>query len=409
MIDRKLRDLQYDIEKQIAEKIEEINKIVDHNQEKVLAAFHKHQISDFHFVDSTGYGHNDTGRTTLENVYATIFGTEASIVRPHIVSGTHAISSVLFGLLRPGDELLYITGKPYDTLDEVVGDTGKDQGSLKDFNISYQWLPLKNNKVDYDLVKKSITAKTKMIGIQKSRGYANRPTFSVAEIKQMVHFCKEIKEDVVIFVDNCYGEFTELLEPTNVGVDIMAGSLIKNPGGGLAKSGGYIVGREDLVKKASYRVTSPGIGVDGGAMLGTTREIFQGLFLAPHVVGEALKGAVFAAAILEKLGFVTDPNWKAHRPDIIQAIHLQDPDRLLQFCQGIQNASPVDSHVTPIASSMPGYADPVVMAAGTFIQGASIELSADGPMREPYTVYFQGGLTYSHVKIAILKAISKFV
>jgi len=402
-----LDKLKKTIENKIEPIIKKIDEVVEHNQQKVLNAFQINKVSDFHFVESTGYGHNDIGREVLENVYAKTFGAEASIVRPHIVSGTHAISSVLFGLLRPGDELLYITGRPYDTLEEVVGVKGDGQGSLKDFNISYNWLPLKNNMIDYQLLKESITCKTKIIGIQRSRGYANRPSFTVSDIKEMVLFCKQLNNELIIFVDNCYGEFVEIIEPIDAGVDIMAGSLIKNPGGGIVRSGGYIVGKEQYISQVSYRVTSPGIGRHGGAMLGTTRELFQGLFIAPHVVGEALKGVTFAAAILEELGFDTDPSWGDRRTDIIQAIHLKTPENLLTFCQAIQASSPVDSHVLPVASFMPGYSDPVVMAAGTFIQGASIELSADGPMREPYSVFFQGGLTYSHIKIAIMTAIKR--
>lgn len=403
-----LQKLQKSIEVKTQHVISTINDVIMINQSKVLRAFQKYRVSDFHFVDSTGYGHNDLGRETLEQVYAATFGTEASIVRPHVVSGTHAISSVLFGLLRPGDELLYITGKPYDTLEEVVGVRGSGQGSLKDFHIDYRWLPLQDDgTINYPLVSSSINEKTRMIGIQRSRGYSNRKAFSIADIEEMVTFCKGIKQDIIIFVDNCYGEFTETKEPTDVGVDIMAGSLIKNPGGGIVRSGGYIVGKEKYVEQVSYRVTSPGIGRHGGAMLGTTRELFQGLFLAPNVVGEALKGAVFASAILEEYGFETDPLWSSHRSDIIQAVHMKTPENLLSFCQAIQESSPVDSHVAPVPASMPGYADPVVMAAGTFIQGASIELSADGPMREPYTVYFQGGLTYAHIKLCILHAIQK--
>jgi cystathionine beta-lyase family protein involved in aluminum resistance len=402
-----LTKLKKNIEDKIEPIIKNINEVVEYNQQKVLNAFQINKVSDFHFAESTGYGHSDIGREVLENVYAKAFGAEASIVRPHIVSGTHAISSVLFGLLRPGDELLYITGRPYDTLEEVVGVKGDGQGSLKDFNISYNWLPLKNNMVDYQSLKESITCNTKMIGIQRSRGYANRPSFTVSDIKEMVHFCKQLNNNLIIFVDNCYGEFVETIEPTDVGVDIIAGSLIKNPGGGIVRSGGYIVGKEQYVNQVSYRVTSPGIGRHGGAMLGTTRELFQGVFIAPHVVGEVLKGMTFAAAILEVLGFETNPLWNDRRTDIIQAIHLKTPENLLAFCQAIQASSPVDSHVLPVASSMPGYSDPVVMAAGTFIQGASIELSADGPMREPYSVYFQGGLTYAHIKIAIMTAIKR--
>lgn len=404
-----MQALKNKVELKIESRIKEVDTIIEHNQKKVLDAFRKNRVSDYHFADSTGYGHNDSGRETLELVYAHVFSAESALVRPHIVSGTHAIASSLFGVLRPGDELFYVTGKPYDTLDDVIGVRGIGQGSLMDYGISYQYLELKNNKIDYEQLIKRISDKTKVIGIQRSRGYDNRPSFTVAEIEEIVKFCKNIRKDLIVFVDNCYGEFVEKLEPTDVGVDLMAGSLIKNPGGGLARSGGYVVGRQDLVDQVSYRVTSPGIGRDGGAMLGTSRELFQGLFLAPNIVGEAVKGAVFAAAFFEELDIKTDPSWNSQRTDIIQAIHLGDSDKLLKFCQAIQAASPIDSYVSPMASAMPGYSDPVVMAAGTFIQGASIELSADGPMREPYTAFMQGGLSYAHVKIAIMEALEKIL
>ncbi|MGE5701578.1 MAG: aminotransferase class I/II-fold pyridoxal phosphate-dependent enzyme [Clostridia bacterium] len=394
------------VEKMIAKRHQEINELVDYNQLKVLRSFQKHAVNEFHFAPSTGYGYDDTGRSTLESIYADVFGGEAALVRPQIVSGTHAIAITLFGILRPGDELLYITGKPYDTLEEVVGVRGENQGSLKEFGISYQAVPLKENgEVDFEAVSKAITPKTKVIGIQRSRGYADRPSFTIAKIKEMIAFVKEINPNLIVFTDNCYGEFTEDKEPLQVGADIMAGSLIKNPGGGLAKTGGYICGRADLVRLASYRMAAPGIGAEGGATLYSLHEMYQGYFLAPHVVGEAVKGAVFSSGMLETLGFKTNPLWHQPRTDLIQSIEFGSAERLIAFCQGIQKASPVDAHVTPYPSEMPGYADPVIMAAGSFVQGATMELSADGPLRPPYMGFVQGGLTYSHVKVGVLTAL----
>lgn len=395
------------IEAKISDRLRQIDETVLYNQAKVLEAFQDEQVADFHFASSTGYGHNDAGRETLERVYAKVFGAEAALVRPHIVSGTHAISLALYGVLRPGDELLYITGKPYDTLEEVIGVRGEaGEGSLAEFGVSFDSVPLLEGKVDFAEVAKKIKPNTKMIGIQRSAGYAWRPSFTVEEIGAMVRFVKEIKPDVVVYVDNCYGEFTEELEPTQVGVDLAVGSLIKNPGGGLAHSGGYVVGRADLVHRAACRLTAPGIGAEQGAMLGTNRTLFQGFFLAPHVVGEALKSAVFAAGLFEEIGLETHPSSQARRTDIIQAVRLGSRERLISFCQSIQAAAPVDSHVKPEPWAMPGYADEVIMAAGAFIQGSSIELSADGPIREPYVGFLQGGLTYAHGKVAVLSAVA---
>jgi cystathionine beta-lyase family protein involved in aluminum resistance len=316
----------------------------------------------------------------------------------------------LFGVLRPGDELIYITGKPYDTLEEIVGIRGSGIGSLKEFQIDYQTVDLsENGSVDFEAVKDAITPKTKMIGIQRSKGYATRPSFTVAQIQEMIAFVKSIREDLVVFVDNCYGEFVEDLEPCHVGADLMAGSLIKNPGGGIAKTGGYIVGKQSLVEACSYRMTSPGIGAEAGASLYSLQEMYQGFFLAPHIVGQALKGAVFTSAFLEEIGLQTNPSWDHIRTDLIQSVQFDDPKLMVAFCQAIQYASPINSHVTPYPNYMPGYEDDVIMAAGTFIQGASIELSADGPIRAPYVAYVQGGLTYSHVKIAICSAIDSLV
>lgn len=398
------------VEEKIQSRVKEIEALIDFNQSKVLRAFQDANISDYHFAESTGYGYDDIGRAAIESVYAKAFGTEAALVRPQIASGTHAIAICLFGLLRPGDELMYITGDPYDTLEEVIGVRGDGKGSLKDYDVAYQAIPLRDDgQIDAERVRRSISDRTKVIGIQRSKGYADRPSFRVEAIGEMVRLVKEVKPDVIVFVDNCYGEFTEEREPTEVGVDIMAGSLIKNPGGGIAKSGGYIVGKKQWVELASYRMTAPGIGAEVGATLYSPRETFQGFFLAPHVVGEALKGTVFAAALLEEFGFKTDPRWDEPRADLIQLVEFGSAERLIAFCQGIQKASPVDSFVQPEPSPMPGYADPVIMAGGTFIQGSSIELSADGPIREPYLGFIQGGLTYSHVKIGILTALDELI
>jgi cystathionine beta-lyase family protein involved in aluminum resistance len=380
------------------------------NQYKVLRSFQKHKVSDSHFIPSTGYGYDDIGRDTLEKIYSDVFGGEAGLVRPQIISGTHAISIALFGLLRPGDELVYITGKPYDTLEEIVGIRGEGKGSLKDFNISYNCVDLDEaGKVDFANVQKAISPKTKMIGIQRSKGYANRPSFTIEEIREMIAFVKGINPQIIIFVDNCYGEFVEEMEPCHAGADLMAGSLIKNPGGGLAKTGGYIVGKKELIDRCSYRMTSPGIGAEAGASLYSLQEMYQGFFLAPHVVAQSLKGAVFTSAMLTEMGMNTNPSPRDKRTDLIQSVQFDDKEKMIAFCQAIQFASPINSHFTPYPNYMPGYEDDVIMAAGTFIQGSSIELSADGPIRPPYTAFVQGGLTYSHVKIAVCTALDQLI
>lgn len=406
----KLQQIVRDVEQQIVNVHKEIDERIENNQFRVLRSYQKHRVSDSHFIPTTGYGYDDIGRDTLEQIYADVFGAEAGLVRPQIISGTHAISIALFGILRPGDELLYITGKPYDTLEEIVGIRGNGVGSLREFGISYDSVELTNEgTIDWEMVSSKIKHNTKMIGIQRSKGYATRPSFTVAEIKEMISFVKEIKEDVVVFVDNCYGEFVEELEPCHVGADLMAGSLIKNPGGGIAKTGGYIVGKKQYVEACSYRMTSPGIGAEAGASLYSLQEMYQGFFLAPHVVGQALKGAVFTAALLEKLGMNSSPKWDARRTDLIQSVQFDDKDKMIAFCQAIQFASPINSHVTAYPAYMPGYDDDVIMAAGTFIQGASIELTADGPIRPPYVAYVQGGLTYSHVKMAVCIAVDSLI
>jgi cystathionine beta-lyase family protein involved in aluminum resistance len=406
----RLKDLASAVEEMISPLHNNVNERMETNQFRVLKSFQKHKVSDSHFIPTTGYGYDDNGRDTLEIIYADVFGGEAGLVRPQIISGTHAISIALFGILRPGDELLYITGKPYDTLEEIVGIRGSGVGSLKEFKIDYNTVDLtEDGQVDFAAVQKAITEQTKMIGIQRSKGYATRPSFTIQEIKEMISFVKEINPEIVVFVDNCYGEFVEELEPCHVGADLIAGSLIKNPGGGLAKTGGYIVGKKEYVEACSYRLTSPGIGAEAGASLYSLQEMYQGFFLAPHVVGQALKGAIFTSAFLEKLGMNTQPKWDANRTDLIQSVQFDDRNKMVAFCQAIQFASPVNSHVTPYPSYMPGYEDDVIMAAGTFIRGASIELTADGPTREPYVAYVQGGLTYSHVKIAVLTAVNSLI
>ncbi|MGN7357143.1 aminotransferase class I/II-fold pyridoxal phosphate-dependent enzyme [Paenibacillus sp. SAF-054] len=395
-------------EERIEGQFRKLDRVIDHNQWKVIEAFQGHQVSDFHFAGSTGYAYNDRGREVLDLVYADVFGAEAALVRPHFASGTHTISTALFGVLRPGDELFYITGRPYDTLHKVIGKKGDGTGSLQDFGITYREAALTaEGGIDWDTVRAGIHESTKVIGIQRSRGYDWRSSFTVEEIGEMVKRVKEMKPDVVVFVDNCYGEFTEEMEPTEVGADLIAGSLIKNPGGGIAETGGYICGKQKYVDLCAYRLTAPGIGAEVGAMLGTTRGIYQGLFLAPTLVGQALKGSIFAAAMFEQAGFVSKPAWNEPRTDLIQAISFKSADHLIAFVQGIQRAAAVDSHVVPEPWDMPGYEHPVIMAAGTFIQGGSLELSADAPIREPFIGYMQGGLTYSHVKFGVMLALQK--
>lgn len=393
-------------EQKIAPIVNQVEQIIDRNSWKVIKAFQENQVSDFHFSSSTGYGYNDRGREVLDLVYARVFGAEAALVRPHFASGTHTIGTALFGLLRPGDELLYITGTPYDTLHKVIGKEKDGTGSLRDWGVLYNEVELtEEGTPDWEAIRRAVNEHTRVIGIQRSKGYAWRPAFTIRQIEEMIRFVKKLNPQVIVFVDNCYGEFTEEQEPTEVGADLIAGSLIKNPGGGIAETGGYIAGRADLVELAANRLTAPGIGSEVGAMLGTTRTLYQGLFLAPHLVGQAVKGALFAAAVFEDLGFLTHPSSQELRSDLIQAIRFTSPEHLITFVQGIQKASAVDAHVTPEPWDMPGYEHPVIMAAGTFIQGGSLELSADAPIREPYTAYMQGGLTYSHCKLGVLTAL----
>jgi len=409
--DKRITELAEQAEERAQLRFREIDKLIDHNQWKVIRAFQKHKVSDYHFAGSTGYGYNDRGREVLDLVYADVFGAEAALVRPHFASGTHTISTALFGVLRPGDKLLYITGTPYDTLHKVIGKPGDGKGSLADFGIGYGEIALTSDgSPDWDAIRIALQdSDVKVIGIQRSRGYDWRRSFTVEQIGQMVRFVKEINPYLVVFVDNCYGEFTEELEPPQVGVDLIAGSLIKNPGGGIASTGGYIAGRRELVELAAYRHTAPGIGGEVGAMLGATHSMYQGLFLAPHMVGQAVKGAVLAAALFEGLGFETSPAWNEVRTDLIQAIRFTSAEHLVTFVQGIQQAAAVDAHVVPEPWDMPGYEHPVIMAAGTFIQGGSLELSADAPIREPYIAYMQGGLTYAHAKFGVLTALQNMI
>ena len=397
-----------EVDVQIEPIFKRIHKVALANQKKVLDGFRKCNVSDYHFNPSTRYGYDDMGRETLESLYAEIFKGEAALVRPQIISGTHAIATALLGVLRPGDELVYVTGQPYDTLLDIVGVTGNGIGSLKEFNIGYKHIDLlENGKVDFDNVINNVSEKTKVIGIQRSRGYANRPSFTIDEIEQMIAIIKPHVPNAIFFVDNCYGEFVETREPLEVGADLIAGSLIKNPGGGIVKMGGYLVGTEELIEKCAYRLTSPGIGREAGATLYSLLEMYQGLFLAPHVVGEAVKGAVFTAGLLEKFEINSTPKWDDERTDLIQMVALPSKDEMIKFAQVIQKFSPVDSNVMPVPAAMPGYEDQVIMAAGTFIQGASIELSADGPIRPPYLLYIQGGLTFEHVKLAVTQAVEE--
>jgi len=408
--EQQVEDQTAKIEQKLSPYFAGIETIAYANQKKVLAAFQNNRVSDFHLTGSTGYGYDDEGRDVLEQVYAEAFGAEACLVRNQIISGTHAISISLFGILRPGDELLYITGKPYDTLDSIVTGNGKDTGSLYDYGITYKHIDLdEDGSVNFEEVLKNIHSKTKMIGIQRSKGYSDRPSFTVDEIGDMVQKVKAINPELIVFVDNCYGEFVEAQEPTDVGADLMAGSLIKNPGGGLVRTGGYIAGRADLVEQCAYRTTSPGIGAEAGASLDTLREMYQGFFLAPHVVSQAVKGALFTAALLDSYGLETTPHYSTKRTDLIQSVSFENAEQMIAFCQSIQENSPIDAHFAPEPSYMPGYTDKVIMAAGTFIQGSSIELTADGPIRPPYTAYVQGGLTYEHVKIAVLSSLGKLI
>ena len=396
-----------EILKDLKERFEKIDEVAEYNQAKVLKAMQAERVNATCFAGSTGYGYNDDGRDKLENVYARCFNTEAALVRPQITCGTHALAIALSANLVPGDELLSPVGKPYDTLEKVIG-TVPSPCSLMEYGVTYRQVELlEDGTFDYENIKKAINEKTKLVTIQRSKGYAMRPTFSVQQIGELIAFIKGIKPDVVCMVDNCYGEFVDVIEPSDLGADMIVGSLIKNPGGGLAPIGGYICGKQECIDRCAYRLSAPGLGQEVGASLDLNRSLYQGFFLSPTVTAGALKGAIFAANIYEKLGFRVIPNSTEPRHDIIQAVELGSGAAMEAFCQGIQAAAPVDSYVTPIPYAMPGYNCDVIMAAGAFIQGSSIELSADGPIREPYSVYFQGGLTWFHAKTGILMSLQK--
>ena len=393
--------------KSLNDRFEEIDKNAEYNQMKVIKAMQDEKVAEMHLSGTTGYGYNDDGRDTLEKIYSDIFKTEDALVRPQIICGTHALNVALSSNLRPGDELLSPVGKPYDTMDEIIG-IRPSKGSLAEYGITYAQVDLlPDGGFDYEGIKNAINERTKLVTIQRSKGYASRPTLSVERIGELISFIKSIKPDVICMVDNCYGEFVERIEPSEVGADMIVGSLIKNPGGGLAPCGGYIAGKKECVEQAAYRLSSPGLGKEVGATLGVNQSFYQGLFLSPVVVAGALKGAIFAANVYEKAGFVVRPDGSEPRYDIIQAVELGSADGLLAFCKGIQAAAPVDSFVTPEPWPMPGYDSDVIMAAGAFVQGSSIELSADGPLKEPYSVFFQGGLTWYHAKLGIMMSVQK--
>lgn len=407
-IDDRVIELAVQAEKDAAQVFERIDGIKMLNQLKVIKAMQDNKLSDSHFNGTTGYGYDDRGREVLDSIYANVFRTEDALVRHQIVSGTQALALCLFGNLRPGDELVAVTGKPYDTLEEVIGIRGENCGSLKEFGVAYRQVGLMTDgKPDLEKIRATVTPKTKMTMIQRSRGYSWRDALCIADIKSVIEVIKSISRDIIVMVDNCYGEFVEESEPIEVGADLIAGSLIKNPGGGLALTGGYIAGKQKLVEQAAYRLTSPGLGKEVGASLGNNRLMFQGLFMAPHVVAESLKGAVFCAALMERAGFETKPGINTKRSDIIQSVRFNNEESLIAFCQGIQKGSPVDSYVTPQPWDMPGYDSPVIMAAGAFVQGSSIELSADAPIKAPYIAYMQGGLVYEHVKLGNMIALQK--
>lgn len=396
----------------VEEQFKIYDEIREYNQLKILNAFQEEKISDMHFTNSSGYGYDDIGRDTLDKVYARIFNTESALVRPHFVNGTHAIGCALMGNLKTGDTMLCITGTPYDTLHNIIGINGKENiGSLRDYGINYKQVDLKNNTFDTEKIIKMIKEDPtiKLVHIQRSTGYGWRKSFLVSEIGEIISKIKEVKNDICIFVDNCYGELIDKIEPTDVGADLVAGSLIKNLGGGIAPTGGYIAGKEKYVNNAAYRLTTPGIGGECGSTFGVMRQLYQGLFLAPHIVMEALKGAVFCSRIMELSGFEVLPKYTDKRSDIIQAIKFNNKENLIKFCKGIQKGSPIDSYVECEPWAMPGYTDEVIMAAGAFIQGSSIELSADAPIREPYIAYLQGGLTFDHAKIGILISLNNII
>lgn len=408
-INKKVLDYCLEIEEGLQKRFQDIDQRAEYNQLKVLHAMQKNKLSEAHLYPSTGYGYNDIGRDALEQVYADVFHTEDALVRSQITCGTHALHIALAGNLRPGDEILSPVGKPYDTLDEIIG-IRPSSGSLAEYGVTYRQVDLlPDGTFDWEGIRNAIHESTRLVEIQRSKGYATRPTLSVAQIGELISFIKSIRPDIICMVDNCYGEFVEELEPTDVGADLAVGSLIKNPGGGLAPIGGYIVGKKECVERSAYRLTAPGLGKELGASLGVTASFIQGLFLAPTVTAAALKGAILAANVYEALGYRTIPNGIEERFDIIQAIEFGKPELLIAFCEGIQAAAPIDSYVTPTPWAMPGYDSDVIMAAGAFVSGASIELSADGPVKPPYAAYFQGGLTYPHAKFGIILSLQRMV
>lgn len=408
-IDSKVLDLVETAEIELKEQFDEMDEITEINQLKVLKAFQDNHVNATHFNWSSGYGYDDAGRDVVEKVYASVFKTDAAIVRPNIVNGTHAIATTLLGLLEPGDEFIEASGTPYDTLKTVIGTSKKGSdftGAILDYDINYKEISLNSDlDIDFDAIKSTVNKDTKLVAFQRSTGYDWRPAISLDSIKKAVEIIHSINPSIIVMIDNCYGEFVDIIEPTELGIDVMAGSLIKNPGGGLALSGGYIVGRQDLIDKISYRLTCPGIGKECGLTYGQNRNVLQGLFLAPKVVNSALKGALLCGKVYDKLGFDVVPRVGAKRSDIIQAIKFGNPDLTVEFCNAVQSASPIDSYVSPVPWEMPGYEDEVVMASGAFVQGSSIELSADAPLREPYIAYFQGGLTYEHSKYGVIKSL----
>lgn len=386
------------------EQFENIDKITEFNQIKVQKAFIDNRISESHFISSTGYGYGDAGRETLDKVWAQVLGAQAALVRHNFTCGTHTLATALFGVLRPNDKMLCVSGTPYDTIHNVIGIKGENMGSLKDFGVAYEEVALKNDRLDFEAIGNAVDDTTTMVYIQRSRGYELRPSLSIDEIEKVCRVVKEKNPDVIVMVDNCYGEFVEEKEPTQVGADLIAGSMIKNAGGGIATTGGYIAGRADLVEKCAYRLTTPGLGREVGATLGTNRELYMGLFFAPHTVGEALKSAVYISALYELFGYDVTPRYNETRHDIVQSLGLENPDSLVAFCQGVQSGSPVDSYLLPEPWDMPGYDNKVVMAAGAFTLGSSIELSADAPIREPYYAWIQGGLNFHSAKLCALLA-----
>ena len=408
-IDTKVIDTVNNAELELSELFSELDDICSINQLKVLKAFQDNHINATHFDWSTGYGYDDSGREAVERVYASVFHTESALVRPNIVNGTHAIATTLLGLLKPGDELIEASGTPYDTLKNVIGISGDREefrGTLIDYGVSYKEVALTDElDIDFDALRAAISDKTTVVAMQRSTGYDWRPAISLKSIEKVASIAHEVNPNIVVFIDNCYGEFVDTYEPTDVGVDVMAGSLIKNPGGGIALSGGYIVGRQELIERISYRLTCPGIGAECGLTYGQNRHVLQGLFLAPKIVNSAIKGATLTGVIYDKLGYEVMPPAKSNRSDIIQAIKFGNPDLTVAFCESVQAAAPIDSYVTPMPWDMPGYEDQVVMAAGAFVQGSSIELSADAPLREPYIAYFQGGLTYEHSRYGVIKSV----